>query len=394
VTTGSRAGWIASIWSQNRPVVLLLIVQLLGGIVLLPQRFFFPIYLEEHLGYTAVVVSISVGGALSDALGRKWTLILGLFGFVLGSLLYLVRAPWLVTLLWALSGLGLGFHSLGGQGYLIDAAGSEHLGVVSALYHWGFTLGGALSSPAAGAILDSRGFGAFGWALLLASLATALGATVFLPRLREPAEETPTWNKSLFGYSEIIRRPVVMLLGLLRFLPTCYYGMMTVLIPLLMNRVATNKISVALYATVSQIMATLAQALAGWAADRWGRRLPTRTAFAVLIASAVGLAGFASHLWGLYVFGVLGISAAWSLATLMPCLVSDATIPEERGRVLGTLDLLWNAGMMTGSMIGGALVGIAVGLPFLVAALLTVGAISLTVPFFRVLDREKIARLA
>ncbi len=46
---------------------------------------------------------------------------LGLIGFVLGSLLYLARAPWLVVLLWALSGLGLGFHTLGGQGYLIDA---------------------------------------------------------------------------------------------------------------------------------------------------------------------------------------------------------------------------------------------------------------------------------
>ena len=148
--------------------MLLLVVQLLSGIVLSPQGFFFPIYLEEQLGYAAVFVSASVamgrllgmvasvvGGVLSDALGRKWTLVLGLIGLVFGSLLYMVRVPWLVILLWSVSGLGLGFHALGGQGYLIDAAGSERLGVISALYHWGFTVGGALSSPGAGAIAVS-----------------------------------------------------------------------------------------------------------------------------------------------------------------------------------------------------------------------------------------------
>jgi predicted MFS family arabinose efflux permease len=51
--------------------------------------------------------------------------------------------------------------------------------------------------------------------------------------------------------------------------------------------------------------------------------------------------------------------------------------------VLGTLNLLWNVGMMTGALIGGALVEVAVGLPFLVAALLNMGAVFLAVSFFR-----------
>lgn len=385
------------------PVVLLLIVQLLGGIVLAPQRSFFPIYVEEQLGYTAVFISAFVaigqlmgmiasvvGGALCDALGRKWTLVLGLTGLAFGSLTYLVRAPWLVTLFWAISGLGLGFHTLGGQSYLIDAAGSERLGVLSALYHWGFTIGGALSNPGAGIILDSRGFGTFGLALLAVSLATTLGAMAFLPRL-DSVKETgflgknlvSTLSKSLFGYRDVLRRPAVVVLGLLRFLPTCYWGMTTILIPLLINRMAGSKTAVALYATISSGLASLAQMLVGRAADRWGRRWPTLVAFGTLIVSAVGLASFATHLWSFYTFGVLGACAAWSLSTLMPCLVSDATPVEERGRVLGVLHLLWNVGMMAGSLIGGALVGVAVGLPFFVAALLNLGAIVLAVSFFR-----------
>jgi MFS family permease len=319
---------------------------------------------------------------------------LGLVGFVFGSLAYLVRAPWLVVSFWAISGLGLGFHTLGGQSYLIDAASPERLGVFSALYHWGFTIGGALGSPCAGIILDSQGFEAFGLTLLAVSLTTTLAAMILLPRLQgEPGEDTPVGSKSLgfrsaFGYGDIVRRPAVVVLGLLRFLPTCYWGMATVLIPLLINRMAGSKTAVALYATISQIMASLAQILVGRAADRWGRRWPTLAAFGTLIVSAIGLAASGrtltrAHLWSFYVFGILGACAAWSLSTLTPCLVSDATATEERGRVLGTLNLLWNVGMMTGALIGGALVEVAVGLPFLVAALLNMGAVFLAVSFFR-----------
>jgi len=385
---------IVSPRAHHWPVVALLIVQLLSGIVLLPQRSFFPIYMEERLEYTMVSVSAFValgqllgmiasvvGGTLCDSMGRKWTLVLGLTGFIFGSLAYLIRVPWLVILLWSISGFGLGFHTLGGQSYLIDAAGPERLGVLSALYNWGFTIGGTLSSPGAGIVLDRRGFSAFGMVLLVLSLVTTLGTMAFLPRLQNSGIRRELGG--LRDYRDVVRRPVVVILGLLRFLPTCYYGMVTVLIPLLINRTAGSKTAVAWYATLSLIMASLAQVLVGRAADRWGRRGPTLVAFGVLVISAVGLAGSAAHLWSFYTFGVLEACAAWSLSTLTPCLVSDATAVEERGRVLGTLNLLWNVGMMVGALIGGALVEIAVGLPFFVAAWLNLGAIMLAAFFFR-----------
>jgi YNFM family putative membrane transporter len=395
--TRKRKAWTALVQTQGWPVVLLLVVQLLSGIVLTPQRSFFPIYVEEQLGRTAVVVSAfvtmgqllgmvasAVGGMLCDVLGRKRTLVLGLTGFVFGSLMYLVRVPWLVASLWAISCLGLGFHALGGQSYMIDVAGPEHLGLISALFHWGYTIGGALSSPGAGLILDRQGFGPFGLALLALSLATTLGTLAFLPRLRATrGAGTPVWSRSLFGYRDVIRRPVMVILGLLRFLPTCYYGMATVLNPLLINRMAGNKTAVSLYTTLSLILATLGQAVAGRAADRWGRRRPTLVVLGVLIIAIVGQASFATHLWSFYTFGVLGICAAWSLATLLPCLVSDAAATEERGRVLGMLEVLWNVGMMAGALIGGTLVETALGLPFFVAAMLNLGTIALAVSFFR-----------
>jgi MFS family permease len=177
---------------------------------------------------------------------------------------------------------------------------------------------------------------------------------------------------------------MVLVLAALRFLPTCYWGMVTVLIPLLINRATGEKAAVALYATLSQILAALAQLAAGQSADRWGPRRPAFVAFSGVVISALGLAASATGeiLWLFYAFGILGTCAAWSLSTLMPTLISIAAPIEERGRVVGALNFLWNLAMMVGAMIGGALVSIAVGLPFLVAAFLNLLAIGLAVPFF------------
>ena len=70
-------------------MIVLLLLQLMGGMMLSPQRTFFPIYLQE-LGDSAVIISTLasarqimgllaslVGGSLSDVLGRKWTLLAG-----------------------------------------------------------------------------------------------------------------------------------------------------------------------------------------------------------------------------------------------------------------------------------------------------------------------------
>ena len=381
----------------GRPVVTMLALQLLSGVVVLPRLSFFPIFLEEELGYTPLVVSTFamvgqllgmvaslIGGSLCDILGRKWTLVIGLGGLALGGLAFATRVPWLVMVLWSVAGLGLGLRTPAVQSYLIDAAAARHLGLLSAVTNLCFIIGAAVGSPAGGAVLDTQGFGAFGLALLIGTLLVGLGATVLLPSLSSGGGPgTSSLNRSRLGYGGVLRRPGVVSLGVLRFLPTCYYGMVTVLIPLLMYRLAESKMVVGLYGTASQILAAGSQLLVGWAADRWGPRWPTLAAFGTVVAAAVGLAATAQHLWGFFVFGILGNCAAWALSTVVPCLVSGTAPAAEHGRVLGFIHLVWNVGMMAGSLLGGALVEIAIPLPFLSAALINVVAILLAVSFFR-----------
>jgi len=375
-------------------MIVLLILQLMGGMMLSPQRTFFPIYVQE-MGHTAVLISTLaavrqmmgliaslVGGTLSDTWGRKWTLLAGQVGFLLGGIVFLTPQSGWIPLLWALSGFGMGLHTLGGQSYLIDAAPPDHLGMLSALYNWGYTVGGTLSSPIAGYLLDRWDYRTFGLTLSLFGLLTIAVNVFVLPRtLAQKSGRSTSWKK-LFGYGDIAIRPPIVVLVLLRFLPTTFWGMALILIPLLLNAAGAPKTAIALYATVSQVIAALAQIVTGRAADRWGARWPTVIVYATLVAGILGLGAIPGQLPALFVFGTLSTAAAWSLSTLLPLLVARVTVPPERGRVLGWIHLWWNAGMVAGAMVGGVLFERWASLPFLVAGALKLGSIALTLIFF------------
>jgi MFS family permease len=385
----------------SRPMIFLLLLQLMGGMMLMPHRAFFPIYVQD-LGYGAAQISMLsamgmalallaslVGGTLSDRIGRKWTLLLGNVGFGLGGLLYLTpRLGW-IGLLWGVGSFCMGLHTLGSQSYLVDAAPSAYLGLSAALYNWGYTLGGALSSPALGYLLDRWDYRAFGSAVTAFALLAVAVTALYLPRLRPPADldgaaRSAASPRALFGYAALARRPIVVLLVAMRFLPTLAYGVATVFLPLLLADAGASKTVVAAYVTVSQAVASLAQVVAGRAADRWGGKWPTVLVYAALVASALGTGLLAGSLWGVFVFGTAAAAAAWSLSTLLPGWVAQVTVAAERGRVLGWIHLWWNVAMMLGSMLGGALYGRFPGLPFLLTGALNVFSVPLTVVFYRV----------
>jgi MFS family permease len=377
-------------------------LQLAGGVMLIPQRTFFPIYLQE-LGHPAVLIATLatvrqimgmvaslIGGTLSDVMGRKRTLLGGQLGFLLASLVYFTPATGWISVLWGVSGLFAGLHTLGGQSYLVDAARADALGTLSALYNWGYTVGGALGSPLAGYLLERWDYRAFGTAMAALALCTIAANLLALPRLPARAPQTGTGRRgwrSLFGYREIAARRSVIVLTLLRFLPTFFWGMATVLVPLLLQGAAASKTTIAAYATISQVLAALAQMGTGRLADSSASsdalRRATLVVLSALVAGIFGIAALPDQLYGLLAFGTLTTAAAWSLSTLLPLWVARVTPSRERGRVLGWIHLWWNAAMVAGAMIGGALVERSQSLPFLIAGLLNLAAIGLAIAFFR-----------
>jgi len=383
--------------SQHLPLIGLLAVQLLTGVILTPLFNFGGIYLNEALSYSLQEVSFVialgqvvgmvaslVGGSLSDKRGHKWILFLGVSLLGASAIFYLIRIPPIVIILWCVTNAGLGLSVVSGQGYLTLATTEENLGVSSALYNWGYTIGGAIGIPIATLILGDDNFAALGIALLGLGVLLSIIATT-LPVLHT---EIPIKNdeQTSTGYGVLLRRDIFILIAL-RFLPTCYYGVMT-LLPLVIKQVSGSNATVALYVTGSSIFATLTQLVAGRFADKLGVKLPTQLSFVGIIVAIAGFILVGDSVWSLFVFGFIGIGAAWSLSTLLPGMVTRSAEPEIRGRVFGSLHLVWTAAMALGTLLGGNLIDVNFALPFLIVGVLNVLALALTVPFFEMTQRK------
>jgi AAHS family benzoate transporter-like MFS transporter len=384
------------------PAAVLILVQTLNGVWYGPQVTFFPVYLQEQLGLSpatiagvvsgalvAGMVAALFGGTLTDKLGSKWVLVCGLGFSAVGALAFLVHTPGLVAVLWFAGGAGLALTSVGGASYLTRLSARQSLGMLASVYMLSFTVGGAISNPVAGAIIQGRGFSSFGLADLAVIGVSASVAVLFMVYLGDRSPEPTSVRDFWAGALPMTRRPRVRMLMGLRCLPTIFYGMLTVLVPLLLNTLSGNKALVAAYGTATLILASAAQLAAGRAADRWGGRPPTITAYTVVVVSGLGLALTAGTVWGLFVFGVLGVAAAWSLSTLMYVWVADGIAKPKHASSFGLLHAVWSISMIVGSLLGGWLVRPAAGLPFLLAALFNVGSIFLALAYYgRIAQRQ------
>ena len=181
----------------------------------------------------------------------------------------------------------------------------------------------------------------------------------------------------------MLRQPTARALVTLRGLPTVFYGMLTVLVPLLLRNQSGSTALVAAYGTTQLIVASLAQMVAGRSADRWGAARPTVVAYSCLIAGGLGLAVFSRQPAGLFAFGVFAVASAWALSTLMFVWVSDGLAKSEHPAALGLLHSVWSLSMILGSLIGGALVRVGTGLPFLFGAALNAACPLLILAYYR-----------
>lgn len=373
------------------PITVLLGTQLLACLAVAPAITFLPVYLDD-LGYSAVLIAGIVtlqramgliaslaGGWLIDSSGAKRALLLGQLCYFAGTLLFLARAPLWVSLIWAVNGIGTGLHVLGGQNYLMEKADHAFLGILTALYLWGYTVGTSISNPVAAVLMRKTGYSGLTLFMAAPAAATLVLTAAALP----PSQHASPGARISQGYRGIAWRPIVLMLAGLRFLPTFCYGMAAVFVPLQLKKAGASNPLIALFATVSSVFATLTQLAAGRIADRASWKAPTAGAYILLAASSLAIGAWPDRLWLLFVCGTLGIGAAWSLSTLLPTLVSKVTVPAERGRVLGYVHLFWNLAMILSSLSGGYLFEVWMGLPLLAGGGACLGALFLVAAFFQ-----------
>jgi MFS family permease len=391
--------WISLRATPWFPAVLLIVVQLTSGMRDSTQGPFFLIYLQEQLGLTAAAISGVVagaqvagmvaallGGAIAARLGSKWVLACGLALAGLSSLVFQAHALWLAAALWWIGGAGMALATVGGASYLTRLSDRGALGILAALYVMSSTAGGAVGNPIAGVLIERSGYGTFGGAVMALTALAVLVVIFLMANLRDRATQAAPlrafWSNAL---SATRSRKGRLVIGM-RSLPTIFYGMLVVLIPLLLNTLSGSKVMVAAYGTATLVVASIAQLLAGRAADRWGARRPTLIAYSIIILAGLGLAASAGTVWGLFAFGVIGVAAAWSLSALMYVWVGDGIPKPEHPATFGLLHAVWSLSMITGSVLGGWFVPAAPGLAFLIAGLLNAGSLLLTLVYYRAID--------
>ena len=115
------------------------------------------------IGQVSGMFAALLGGGLSDTLGSKWVLALGLLGGVVASLIFQFGVPLMVAVLWGLVGAAGSLQTLGGSSYLTRIADPRRW------VSWQRCMRSAArwrraGSPVAGRILDTVGYRAYGLA--------------------------------------------------------------------------------------------------------------------------------------------------------------------------------------------------------------------------------------
>lgn len=383
-----RASW--------QPALLLIFGQMVSGMRDMSQFAFFLIYLQETLslppvtisgvvagGQIASMITALLSGAVTARLGSKWVFIVGLLLAGVNSLAFQLHAFWGIALLWLIGGAGSALMNVGSSSYLTQLSGQGALGILAALYALSMTIGGAVGNPLAGLLIAQFGFSTFGWAAVTLTLTATLMLARWMPNLGDYANQPFTLRTFGATLLPTLRQPKVRLLIGLRGLPTLFYGTLMVLVPLLLNELSGSKVTVAAYGTTTLIVASAAQLLAGRAADRWGAQRPTLVAYSIIIVAGLGLFWGVGQIEVLFGFGVLGIAAAWALSTLMYLWVADGLPKAEHPATFGLLHAVWSFCMIGGSLLGGWLVRLTPGLPFLLVGLVNGVACMLIIVYYR-----------
>lgn len=376
---------------DGQPVSLLLL-SFGSGTLSSPVRTLLPVYVESTLhqppAFTATLLTVQlavtgvfslVGGAVADTLGQRRANLLGLLSVPLAPTIFLPQSLWALVLVVLALGITGALQNVGGS-YLMASATRLRLAQMSALHRIGGTFGGALGTMIVGPAAQRWGFARAGVTDLALGLVFLAGSGRLLPEAPAGVRTSRgALGRVLASYVGVLGQRPVALLGTLRYCTTCLYGALPLAVPLLVYRLSGSSVTVAsAYATVALVAASLFQYMMGQRIDRLGPARPLRFLTALVLLLAVLLAVFVHSLAGLVILGACANCALWALSTSMPTLVRAVATSPAAGRAYGANEMLWSAGMLSGTVLAGALVNAHAHLLFALLAVVNLGAVAAT----------------
>lgn len=367
-TQTDHPGAPAGLW--NYRFVSLMAVTFLAAAFTASLTPLLPAYVEEQLqrpprftGFLAAMPMFVagflflVGGALADRFGYKRILLLGLAGSGFNGLVFLFASSPLLIGISIFIGAGFALQAVGLQSYLLRATKSSRLGMGSAVFFMGCTLGGALGNLLFGPVADAWGYRAMGSMMVVGMGGVTVASLVLLPEIPLPSlsGQARTLRSSFVGYGDLLSRTQVRWLLGVRFLAAFTWGTATFAFPYLLFVHTQVKRQPAFYAAASLAVAACAQILTGRLCDRFSVHWPVRIASVGLLLSCLCTAIWADSIVGLWIFGIAMTASAWSLSTTMPALMHLVSTEHEKGKIVGATHLAWALGMASGQMSSGRL---------------------------------------
>jgi MFS family permease len=372
-----RSSIAASMGRRGAGFTALLLVWFVNGALSGPLTTQLPVYIDTlhrpviltsslqavQMGFGGVFSLL--GGILADRIGIKRALLIGMAGSLFACLEFYRSDVLGLVVLAALAGAAIGCQSVASQAYLLSVLRGLGLGLGAAAFFLGNTLGSSLGNAIAGIGLNRYGFAPTMAVDLVGSGLLVGVAALCLPAIRRVGH-AESLGTTLVGFGHLLRREGVWLLCSVRYLTTCYWGAVTLLLPLLIYEHTGSKAAAGIYAAVSLASAACCSLAVGRISDHVGRTRPAIVLVCIIIVDAFLLARVSGSYPGLFAAGVLGASTAWSLSAVMPGLIDGVSREGEKGRAVGLLQGVWSAAMLSGALIGGVLIAHGTAVPFLV----------------------------
>jgi len=350
---------------QYATIFLTIFIDVLGFGIVIPVL---PLY-AQHFGATAWEIGWLVGifsmaqfffapvwGKISDRIGRKPVLLIGLIGTIAGYLLMgFAGALWVLFVARLIDGIA-GANISAAQAYMADISSAENraraMGLIGAAFGLGFVFGPALGGWASVAINYSAPmFIAAGLAVL-----NFFFVVFFLPESRVPGASLPR-VEPLFPnlLSHVSRRIYLSSVGSY-FLVIFGFSMMTAIFALvLFHRFGLDAMHTGyLFAGIGLIGAFIQGGLIGRLVKRFGEaRLATLGAL-FMGAGLAALACSPDIRWLLISSAAVGIGNSLLMPTLS-AIASRSAEAEWQGRALGVLQSSGSLARWLGPLLAGGL---------------------------------------
>lgn len=299
------------------------------------------------------VISQPLGGALTDRIGRRPTLVGGMVasGLAITALAF-ARSLWAIALCTLLVGIVGDLYRPASQATIADVVAIEDRRRASGLLFWAVNLGFSVAALAGG-LLAARGYGLLFALDAITCCGYALVVWRTIPETRPPEAAQ---HRGGPGFRVVLRDRLAVAFCGINFSVMLAYGTIYTILPLAMAAHGHGADQYGLVVAINGLAIVLLQPLL----TPWLLRMTPAANVgggALLMALAMGIIAVSDALGG-YVVAILVVTLGEiANATAGGGLIAEIAPPALRGRYAGAFGLTFGAAFFVTPLVGGVLLG-------------------------------------